>query len=114
MSNAFIPAILLGALIGLPILLLALTLIKNRASALSAEKLRRFEAFTAVLRRIEAKDIGPVEKIVAVRQLREFPEYSDLTVILCNSIDVNGTGQGAEIFQNELNVTEQELLRASR
>jgi hypothetical protein len=75
-------------------------------------QLRRYEAFTAVLARVEAKNVGPAQKIAAVRQLREFPEYRHITVAMCNSIEVNGRGPGVDIFQNELKQTEAHLLKA--
>ncbi|MEO0499114.1 MAG: hypothetical protein AAF205_00965 [Pseudomonadota bacterium] len=112
MNATIVSALILGSAIGVPLAILAVLMIRNRRSALTAEQLRRYEAFSAILARVEAKEIGAAQKIVAVRQLRNFPEYADLIVLMCNSIDVNGTGPGVEVFQNELRLTEQHLLKA--
>ena len=98
--------------VGIPLSIMARTARRNAILMQRADQHRRYEAFNAVLARIEAKGVGPAQKIAAVRQLREFPEYRHITVVMCNSINVNGTGPGAEIFQNELKLTEEHLLKA--
>ncbi|MBV7256398.1 hypothetical protein KCG44_06315 [Pacificimonas sp. WHA3] len=113
MEAALIAAAILIA-VGAPLAIIAGVGRRNHELAAKTEQLRRYEAYTAVVARIEAQNVGPAQKMIAVRQLREFPEYRDLTVVMCNSIQVNGTGPAAEIFQNELKVTEQYLLKAEQ
>ncbi|MEE4349897.1 MAG: hypothetical protein V2J26_06685 [Pacificimonas sp.] len=112
-ADLIIPLILALA-IGVPMAIVARVIWKNHVLARNAEQMRRYEAFNALLTRIEHKNFGPVQKIAAVRQLREFPEYRDLIVVMCNNITVNGSGPGVEIFENELKKTEEALLKAEQ
>ena len=114
MTDSLISALILAAAIGVPLLAIARLMWRNQAMACRAEQHRRYEAFNMLVARIESKNVGPASKIGAVRQLREFPEYRDLIVVMCNSIEVQGSGPGAEIFQNELKLTEEHLLNADQ
>ncbi|MBZ6379106.1 MULTISPECIES: hypothetical protein [Pacificimonas] len=113
MTDSILIAIVLGLAIGLPMAALARAIWKNHSLAQRAERMRRYEAFNALLARIENKNFGPTQKIAAVRQLREFPEYRDLIVVMCNNISVQGVGPGVEIFENELKKTEAHLLKVA-
>lgn len=114
MNESLLPALILAGAIAVPLLLIAQVLRRNYRMASRAEAHRRYEAFNVLMARIESKNVGPAQKIGAVRRLREFPEYRDLIVVMCNSIEVHGTGPGAEIFQNELRLTEEHLLKADQ
>ncbi len=113
--SAFESLLLVIALIGLgiPTWICAAIAISSKNQAV-AVKDSSFVAYSALIDRIldefeKDRGRGPI-MVAAVRELRSFPEYRDITVLLLNDVTVTGSSQYDRLMEVEIRETEAFLL----
>ncbi|KPP88112.1 hypothetical protein SAMN04515621_2900 [Erythrobacter sp. HL-111] len=86
----------------------------RRGEVPASERVLRYNAIMDYLHRACRK--GPAEGqsgasfIAAVRELRNYPEHRDLTVLFLEEINVSGTGKFNELAKREIRAAEEYLL----
>jgi hypothetical protein len=107
--------ILVGMVI--PIWVFLYLLFTGRELAIRKQPGTRYRAYMAVLDRLvhevnkEASN-GPAV-VASMRELREFPEYRDISVLLLNATNITGTTQYDRMLQVEVQQTEAFLLESA-
>ena len=109
-------ALLVAALgVGVPAWIYALGMREAMNKSGRAVESNRFFAYARLLGYLHNEmksgkvDCGPVW-IAAVRELTEYPEYADLSVLFLEEISVTGEGKFDRITGNALKETESRLL----
>lgn len=79
----------------------------------------RYFAYTSLLSRIHGmlmKEKGKVQHgpifAATIRELREYPEYRDISLLFLEEITITGSKKFDGVLKNELNAVEAELLEA--